>query len=58
MIMNNVIENIENKSDIKNWEFDLDVIKKNLINLNNEKKKNNNNNLNNSYEMIIQKINP
>ena len=54
MIMNNVIENIENKSDIKNWEFDLDVIKKNLINLNNEKKKNNNNNLNNSYEMIIQ----
>ena len=53
MIMNNVIDEIENKSDTKNWEFDLDVIKKNFtnVNVNNE---NNNDNLNDSYAKIIQ----
>ena len=53
MIMNNVIDDIENKSDTKNWEFDLDVIKKNFtnVNVNNE---NNNDNLNDSYAKIIQ----
>ena len=53
MIMNNVIDEIENKSDTKKWEFDLDVIKKNLTNVN-VNIENNNDNLNDSYAKIIQ----
>ena len=53
MIMNNVIDEIENKSDTKKWEFDLDVIKKNFTNVN-VNIENNNDNLNDSYAKIIQ----